>query len=111
MSAFKWTLTGIAAVVVLWSLCFGLTWMGLKWKGFFGPRFADVERTVFLETRSYNQGMIQQLSRYRLQYALCTTPEAKAVIKSTVRTMFSEYPPEDLPSVELRTFHQEMMNP
>ena len=96
---------GLFAVV---ALCFGLTWLGIEWRGFFGPKKAAVERKIFRETRSYDEGMIQQLSRYRLQYIRAENPEEKAAIASTVRTMFAEYDPEKCPSLELKQFLKEV---
>jgi hypothetical protein len=107
MKTIGWIATAVVAAVVAYSLAFGMTWMGLKWRGFFGPRFAAVEREVFMQTRSYNQGMIQQLARYHVQYIDEENEVAKAAIRNTVRTMFSEYNPESIPNEILRDFHKE----
>ncbi len=108
MKTLGWIAAGFAAVVVVFSLMFGLTWLGIEWRGFFGPKRAAVEREIFYETRSYNEGMIQQLSRFRLQYIQADSDVEKAAIASTVRTMFAEYNTETLPNPELRTFLQEI---
>jgi hypothetical protein len=99
-----WVLAAVAASVLMFSLAFGLTWVGIEWQGFFGPKQAAVERKIFKETRSYNEGMIQQLSRYRLQYVRSKDEVERQAILSTVRSMFAEYDADTLPSVELRNF-------
>jgi len=96
----------IAAFVFVFSLMFGLTWLGIEWRGFFGPKRAAVERQIFQETRSYNQGMTQQLSRYRLEYMRATSNDERDAIASTVRVMFSEYDDSEL-DPELRSFLRE----
>lgn len=98
---------GIAALVLLLSLCFGLTWMGIEWRGFFGPKRAAVERKIFKETRSFNEGMIQQLARYHSQYLLAKEPSDKAAIKGVVRQMFADYDYTKITNPNLRNFYLE----
>lgn len=99
---------GAFAIAALLSLMFGLTWLGIEWRGFFGPKRAAVEREIFRETRSYDEGMVQQLSRYRLQYVRAESQAEKDAIASTVRTMFAEYDPSKLPNSDLRNFLNEV---
>lgn len=94
--------------VVLGSLAFGAKWLGLEWRGFWGPREAAVERQIFEETQSYNHGMIQQLAKHRLEYLREEDPDAKAAIASTVRMQFAQFDIESLPQPELREFWYEV---
>lgn len=94
----------IAAVVMILSLCFGLTWLGLEWRGFFGPKRAAVERRIFKETRSFNEGMVQQLAKYRIEHIRAETDMEKRSIESVVRHMFADFNPEKLDNPELRNF-------
>ena len=109
-SVVKLVFVGIIGCVVMFSLTFGLTWIGIEWRGFFGSKQAAVERKIFKETRSYNEGMIQQLSRYRLQYIRSKDEVERQAILSTVRTMFAEYDAGTLPNVELRNFLGKALN-
>ena len=61
-----------------------------------------VKRDVFKETRSYNEGKIQDLARYILQYAQASGDE-KEVLKSTIIHMFADYNADDMPT-ELNKF-------
>ncbi len=101
---------GIAVLVILSALCFGLTWVGIEWDGFFGAKRADVERKVFRNTRSYDEGMVQQLTRFRLEYIRTKDETEKAAVRSTVRMMFAEFPIDRLTSPELRAFLTECRN-
>ena len=102
----------IAAVVVSLavsiSLLFGLTWMGIEWRGFFGPKRAAVEREIFVQTRSYNEAKIQDLSKYRLEYLRADSQDDRDAIASTVRMQFAEYPIDSLPNQELKDFIKEI---
>lgn len=109
-SIIGWSAAGIVGCVAVLSLMFGLTWLGIEWRGFFGPKQAAVERKIFRETRSYDEGMIQQLSRYRLQYVRADSEVEREAILSTVRTMFAEYDAGKLPSVELSNFLRKATN-
>jgi hypothetical protein len=109
VSKTKSVFTGIGVVILILILCFGLEWMGIGWKGFFGPKHAAVERKVFEQTRSYVHGKAQDLSRYRLQYLQAETQEAKDTIASTIRMQFAEVNPDDLQNEDLRGFLRQMM--
>lgn len=110
MKVFGIVVAALAGLFLFIALMFGLTWMGIEWRGFFGPKRAAVERKIFRETRSYDEGTVQQLSRYRLQFIRAKDPEEKRAIASTVRMMFAEYDPDRLPSSELRSFLKEVNN-
>ena len=107
MKTFGWIIASLFGLAFILVLSFGLTWAGIEWRGFFGPKQAAVEREVFKETRSYNEGMIQQLSRYRLQYLRADSEDERKAIASTVRTMFAEYDRSKL-SPELQDFVKEV---
>ena len=77
-------------IIALLAFAFGLEWAGLKWKGFFAPKHEAVRRQVFLETRSYNEGKMQELVKYRLEY-MRADEEDKAAIASAIRMSFAEY--------------------
>ncbi len=100
----------IVIIAVVLALSFGIEFAGIHIKGFFDKERANVERDVFRNTDSYDKGMVQQLTRFRLEYMRSTDETEKAAIRSTVRTMFAEYPINRLSSPELRAFLQECRN-
>lgn len=96
-------LIGIAGIALL---AFGVRWGALQYNKYFAVQEEDVRREVFKATRSYNQGMVQQLSKYRLEYLEKQREddvEGAKAIASTIRHQFSEYNHEQLP-VELSNF-------
>lgn len=104
MTRIKWGASAAAVFVALYVLCFGLTWLGIEWRGFFGPKRQAVERQIFEQTPSYIHGKIQDLTRYRHQYMTATDDAARAAIASTVRLQFAQFDVASLPQAELREF-------
>ena len=108
MKTFGYGMVAVSGLFLVLVLCFGLRWLGIEWRGFFGPKEAEVERKIFKETRSYNEGMVQQLVKYRLEYMRAKTDQEREAIASTVRMMFADYDLKRLPNEELRNFLREV---
>ncbi len=89
-------LVGVVVLIVAFS--FG----GLYWYRLMAPKWENARREVFEETRSYNQGKIQQLAKYRHEY-MAGDAAVKTVIASTIRHQFADYNVENLPP-ELQSF-------
>jgi hypothetical protein len=70
---------------------------------FFAPKYENVRREVFENTRSYNQAKLQELSKYRLEYLRSKDEEEKKAIASTIRHRFAGYDKRKLP-YELEIF-------
>ena len=101
----------IVLLVGMLSLAFGAEWLGIAWKGYFGPKHAAVERQVFKQTRGFTEGKAQQLSKMRMEFMRMKDDDVngKRAIASTVRMQFAEFNPETL-NPELRRFLNQMMN-
>jgi hypothetical protein len=106
MSKIKIVFSAIGGIIVVIIITFALELGGLKWRMFFGPKHAAIEREVFKETRSYNEAKLQDLTRYRLQYLRAETEVEKNAIASTIRHQFAEYDENKLP-LELAEFVKE----
>ena len=97
---------GLGLLVVGVLIIIGISFGGLWSYRYFAPRYEDARRKVFKETRSYNEGKMQQLAKYWHEY-ITGTVEEKEVIGSTIRHMFADYESQELP-VELRNFLDEI---
>jgi len=102
----KKVLLGIVRIVVLIAIAFTLELGGLGWKMFFAPKHEAVRRKVFKQTRSYNEGKVQDLAKYKFEYEKADA-SGKAVIKSTIRHMFADFDFEETP-YGLKVFLKEM---
>lgn len=96
----------ILSVVVL---VFFLGGVSLIYKKTFAVRYENIRRDVFKSTRSYHEGKIQDLARYRLQYIKAKTSEDREAIKSTIQIMFADYKTSELPD-ELKEFLNKVLN-
>jgi len=93
----------IGVILLILVIAFGLEFLGLHWFKFFHPRWEGAKHTAFKATRAYNEGKLQELSRYRLQYLRSKDPVERSAIASTVRHTFAEYDDSRLPP-ELAAF-------
>jgi len=93
---------GLGSLVLLIVVGCGLSLGGVYWYKFIGPKREEARREVFEETRSYNQGKIQQLSKYRVEYA-SADDETKKAIAATIRHQFADFPIDHAPA-ELQSF-------
>ena len=96
----------VVFLAVMFSLAFGAEWIGIKWEGYFGPKHADVERTIYRETQSFNRGAETQLADYRLQYIREKDVVAKEAIMVTVRSQFADVDPSNISNPDIRSFLQ-----
>ncbi len=89
-------LIAIAGIAGILALSFGAETLSLKWKRYFAPQHENVKREVFEETKSYNEGKIQQLAKYKLEYDRGDAAD-RAALQSTIQHMFADMDAERLP--------------
>jgi hypothetical protein len=68
----------------------------------FGPAREQVRRQTFEETKSYNQGMVQELQNMQFEY-IKADKEHKAALASVILHRAADYPEDRMPS-DLRDF-------
>lgn len=69
---------------------------------FFAPKQESVRREVFEQTKSYNQGMIQELQNMQFEYVKADSVH-KVALKSIILHRAADYDMDRLP-VDLRNF-------
>ncbi|MDP3880726.1 MAG: hypothetical protein Q8Q32_00900 [bacterium] len=110
MRIFGWIVASIFGLAFIVTLAFGATWLGIEWRGFFGPKKAAVEREIFEQTPSYVHGMKQDLVKYRFEWLRAKEdPETRSGIESTVRMRFAQFDPKYLEDPELYSFFRQAM--
>jgi hypothetical protein len=92
----------ITIMVILGALGLGGRWVNMKVEAWFAPREAEIQRNVFEETKSFNEGKEQELVKYRLEYMRGDDVDKQA-IAAAVRHAFADYDDSRL-SPELRNF-------
>lgn len=76
---------------------------------FWAPKQEQVRREVFEQTKSYNQGMIQELQNMQFEYVKAT-PDQKAALRSLILHRAADFPEDKMPS-DLRAFIQGLRAP
>lgn len=75
---------------------------------FWGTKYANAEREVFEESKSYNHGMVRDLQNLRMEYESSEEGSAERdVIAQTALHRFSAYDKGDLPP-EMEQFLNEL---
>lgn len=98
---------GLAIFVLILGMFFGLEWLGIGWKGFFGPKHAAVERKVFESTKSFTDSKRQDLIRYHTEFLQAESVKERQAVCSAVRHMFADVDETTL-SPELRGYLSKM---
>jgi len=102
-SKFKILGLSMGGVTILLAVIFIFGLFGLGYYKFFAPKYMDVERTVFENTKSYVQGIQQDLGKYYFEYQ-SGTEDDKAAIRATIQMRFAEVDSSKLQSPQLRAF-------
>ena len=107
MSKTKITFLTIVGFILVLGLGFVITYYSLGMKAFFSPKFQNVERKVFENTKSYSHGKIQDLAKYYEEYQKAS-PENKAALKDVIIMNFANFNVDHVQNYKLRTFLIEM---
>ena len=100
---FKMFGVSIAGLAGLLALIFAIGLVSLGYYKFFGPKTENVKREIFENTKSYVQGVQQDLGKYYLEYQQ-TDEKGKAAIRATIQMRFAEVDAGKLQSPQLRAF-------
>ena len=100
----------ILTVLGFFVLIFGLGWLvqgnDFFMYQYFAPKYEAVRRDTFEQTKSYQQGMIQDLRRMQEEY-ITTDKEHQGALKSLILHAAADFPDENLPA-DLREFLQKL---
>jgi len=97
-------LIGAGIVILVLVVIFALTYTKLGFRRFFGPKFQNVEREIFDETKSYVHGKNQDLARYYRQYTMSKDEDERSKIAGFIRLEFGEFPAKNINDQTLRSF-------
>ena len=95
---FKVLLGFVMLLVVVWILAIN----NFAMFSFFAPKVVEVQRQTFEQSRSFNEGMAQEISNMQLEYVKAS-PEHKKALKSVILHRVAGYD-TDLFSPYLRDF-------
>jgi len=104
MEFFKNASAGVLAIVLLVGIIIALSFGGLAYKTYFGPRFQNADRQIFEQTQSYVHGKIQDLAKYKAEYDKTNDPTERAAIKSVIVQQFAQFDSSSVVDTQLRQF-------
>ena len=94
----------IAAIVIMLGLAWVIQGNEFLLYRYFAPKSEAVRRQVFEQTKSYNQGMIEELQNMHFEYVLAGESQ-RAALASIILHRTADYDDEQLPA-DLRLFVQ-----
>src|SRR5258708_11822698 len=100
------TLTIFGGLVLLGLVGVGAAWL-IQGEDFilyrtFAPKYEQVRRETFEQSKAYNQGMVQELQNMEFEYAKAS-PEQKGALASLILHRAADYDSSRLPP-DLRSF-------
>lgn len=92
---------GIAGFLAILLVIVGFQWLVMGnefWLyKYWAPKKEEVRREVFENTKSYNQGMIQELQNMQFEYVKAT-PEQKPALRKIILHRVSDFDESKLPN-------------
>lgn len=74
----------------------------------YAPRYEQVRRETYEQSRAYQEGTVRDLENLRLEYGRAQTDSARAAIKDTVRERSADLPDDLQLSPSLQAFLDQM---
>jgi len=99
-------LSVIGGVVGVGALTWGLAYHGLVFTSFFAPKYENVRRNTFEQSKSFRTGAVQELQNMQFEY-IKASPEHKVALKSVIIHRAAEVPENAMPN-DLYNFIQEL---
>jgi hypothetical protein len=104
----KQILLAITAIAILLALGWLFTGNDFFLYKVFAPKYEQVRRETFEQSKAYVQGNLQELRAMQLQYVQAS-PEHQAALRAVILHRTADFPADKLPA-DLATFIQTLKN-
>lgn len=94
----------VGGVALLW----GIAYHQLIFTAFFGPKFENVRRNTFEQSKSFQTGAVQELQNMQFEY-IKASPEHKVALADIIRHRAAEVPADAMPT-DLQSFISNLPN-
>jgi len=84
-------------VIGFGALTWGLAYHDLLFTAFFAPKYENVRRNTFEQSKSFRSGAVQELQNMQFEY-IKADPEHKKALADIIRHRAVEVPPDAMPS-------------
>lgn len=92
----KALLAGAACIALIFGMDLGGSYYGWWKSSIFTPKYEQVRRTTFEQSRAFNEGLAQDLTKLRSQY-IAADDAHKQLIRDTVTQETADYDLSNLP--------------
>jgi hypothetical protein len=92
----------VGGVVGFGALVWGVAYHELIFTSFFAPKFENVRRSTFEQSKSFRTGAVQELQNMQFEY-IKAAPEHKVVLADVIRHRAAEVPADAMPA-DLQSF-------
>lgn len=103
---FKSLLACLLVITIVIAIVWGIQGNNFFMYKVFAPKYEQTRREVFEQTKSYNQGMIQELSNMQFEYYQAS-PEHQKALATIILHRAADYDESLLPN-DLRSFIQQL---
>ena len=104
----KQVLSVVGGVVGVGALVWGLAYHDLIFTSFFAPKYENVRRNTFEQSKSFRTGAVQELQNMQFEY-IKASPEHKKALADIIRHRALLLPADDMPS-DLQSFISNLPN-
>lgn len=104
----KQVLSVVGGVVGVGALVWGLAYHDLIFTSFFAPKYENVRRKTFEQSKSFRTGAVQELEIMQFEY-IKASPEHKVALADIIRHRAAEVPADAIPT-ELQSFISNLPN-
>ena len=98
----------VGGVIGFGALTWGLAYHGVIFTSVFAPKYENVRRKTFEQSKSFQTGAIQELQNMQFEY-IKASPEHKAALAPIIRHRAAEVPADVMPA-ELQSFISNLPN-
>ena len=92
----------VGGVLTLGAVTWGVAYHDLIFTSFFAPKFENVRRNTFEQSKSFRTGAVQELQNMQFEY-IKASPEHKKALADIIRHRATEVPADAMPS-DLQSF-------
>ena len=93
----------IFGAILLLGIAFGMPFIKLAYYKYFTPKYENVKREVFEETKSYNHSKIQDLAKYYEEYSKADIDNRES-IRQLIIMNFAEFDTNNIKNQKLKQF-------
>ena len=98
----------VGGVFTLGAVTWGVAYHDLIFTSFFAPKYENVRRNTFEQSKSFRTGAVQELQNMQFEY-IKASPEHKKALADIIRHRATEVPEDAMPT-DLQSFISNLPN-